>query len=128
MEKTNTIGRRKEASARVRMSSGSGNIVVNGKDYKQHFPQTIYQLIVEQPFKILEQVGKYDVTVNVSGGGVKGQAEAIRLGICRFLQKDNPEWRTILKKAGMLTRDPRVVERKKPGRRKARRSYQFSKR
>ncbi len=128
MENKNTIGRRKEASARVKVSTGSGNIVVNGKDYKQHFPQTIYQLIVEQPFKILEQVGKYDVMVNVAGGGVKGQAEAIRLGICRALQKDNPEWRAILKKAGMLTRDPRVVERKKPGRRKARRSYQFSKR
>jgi small subunit ribosomal protein S9 len=110
------------------MSSGSGNIIVNGKDYKQHFPQTIYQLIIEQPFKLLEQVGKFDVTVNVNGGGVKGQAEAVRLGICRSLQKDNPEWRTILKKAGMLTRDPRVVERKKPGKRKARRSYQFSKR
>ncbi len=128
MENKSTIGRRKEASARVRLSNGSGSIVINGKDYKQHFPQTIYQLIVEQPFKILEQVGKYDVSVNVSGGGVKGQAEAIRLGICRALQKDNPEWRSILKKAGMLTRDPRVVERKKPGRRKARRSFQFSKR
>jgi small subunit ribosomal protein S9 len=128
MENKITIGRRKEASARVKLSSGSGSIVVNGKDYKQYFPQTIYQLIVEQPFKILEQTGKYDVMVNVSGGGVKGQAEAIRLGICRHLQKENPEWRTILKKAGMLTRDPRVVERKKPGRRKARRSYQFSKR
>lgn len=129
MENNNkTIGRRKEASARVTLSNGTGNITINGKDYKQYFPQTIYQLIVEQPFKLLEITGKYDVVVNVSGGGVKGQAEAIRLGIARALQNDNPEWRAALKKAGMLTRDPRVVERKKPGRRKARRSFQFSKR
>jgi small subunit ribosomal protein S9 len=128
MEKTTTLGRRKEASARVNVTNGSGSITVNGKDYKTYFPQNIYQLIVEQPYKLLEQVGKFDATVNVAGGGVKGQAEAVRLGISKALQTINPEWRTILKKAGFLTRDPRAVERKKPGKRKARRSFQFSKR
>ena len=128
MEKNNTLGRRKEAAARIYMSNGTGNIVVNGKDYKVFFPQNIYQLTVEQPFKMVEQTGKFDVMVNVAGGGVKGQAEAIRLGISKALLNINPEWRPVLKKAGFLTRDPRSVERKKPGRRKARRSFQFSKR
>lgn len=128
MEKTNTLGRRKEASARIYLTTGGGAITVNGKDYKTYFPQTIYQLIVEQPYKILEQVGKFDVTVNVAGGGVKGQSEAVRLAISKALIEINPEWRPALKKAGFLTRDPRAVERKKPGKRKARRSFQFSKR
>lgn len=128
MEANKTLGRRKEASARVTLVNGAGTITVNGKDYKTFFPQTIYQLIVEQPFKHLEQNGKFDATVNVTGGGVKGQAEAVRLGLCKALIVVNPEWRTILKKEGWLTRDPRAVERKKPGKRKARRSFQFSKR
>ena len=128
MEANKTLGRRKEASARVTLANGAGTITVNGKDYKTFFPQTIYQLIVEQPFKRLEQIGKFDVTVNVIGGGVKGQAEAVRLGICKALLVVNPEWRPILKKEGWLTRDPRAVERKKPGKAKARRSFQFSKR
>jgi len=127
-ERTNTIGRRKEASARIFVSSGKGTITVNGKDYKEYFPQSIMQLIVEQAFKISEQTGKWDVMANVSGGGIKGQAEAIRLGISRALIKDNPELRPVLKAAGLLTRDPRKVERKKPGKKKARKSFQFSKR
>lgn len=127
-ERINTIGRRKEASARTWVSSGKGNITVNGKDYKEYFPQSIMQLIVEQAFKISEQGGKYDVVINVSGGGIKGQAEAIRLGISRALIKENPELRPVLKAAGLLTRDPRKVERKKPGKKKARKSFQFSKR
>lgn len=128
MESNKTLGRRKEASARVTLTNGNGTITINGKDYKTFFPQTIYQLIVEQPFKQLDQVGKFDASVNVTGGGVKGQAEAVRLGLCKSLIAVNPEWRTILKKEGWLTRDPRAVERKKPGKRKARRSFQFSKR
>lgn len=130
MEKTNSIGRRKEASARVFImpASGDSKIVVNGKDYTDYFPQKIFQQIVEQPFKVLEIPGKYDVIVNVSGGGVKGQAEAIRLGISRSLVKINPEFRPTLKSNKMLTRDPRAVERKKPGRKKARKRFQFSKR
>lgn len=127
-ERINTIGRRKEASARVFVSSGKGSITINGKDYKDYFPQGIFQLIVEQAFKISEQGGKYDVVVNVNGGGTKGQAEAIRLGISRALISENPELRPVLKAAGLLTRDPRKVERKKPGKKKARKSFQFSKR
>lgn len=130
MEKTNSIGRRKEASARVFImpASGDSKIVVNGKNYRDYFPQTIFQQIVEQPFKLLDIGGKYDVVINVSGGGVKGQAEAIRLGIARSLVKVNPEFRAALKANKMLTRDPRAVERKKPGRKKARKRFQFSKR
>ena len=109
-------------------ASGDSKIVVNGKDYTDYFPQKIFQQIVEQPFKVLEIPGKYDVIVNVSGGGVKGQAEAIRLGISRSLVKVNPEFRPTLKSNKMLTRDPRAVERKKPGRKKARKRFQFSKR
>jgi small subunit ribosomal protein S9 len=130
VEKTNAIGRRKEASARVFIMPASGNskIVVNGKDYTDYFPQSIFQQIVEQPFKAVEVDGKYDVIVNVSGGGIKGQAEAIRLGIARSLVKINSEFKAALKAKKMLTRDPRAVERKKPGRRKARKRFQFSKR
>lgn len=130
MERTNALGRRKEATARVNFihGSGSGKITVNGVDYKTYFPQNIYQLIVEQPFKLLELSGKQDVEVTTVGGGVKGQAEAIRLGISRGLLKINPEYRTALKAAGFLSRDPRAVERKKPGRKKARKRFQFSKR
>ncbi|MBA3648614.1 MAG: 30S ribosomal protein S9 [Chitinophagales bacterium] len=130
MEKTNAIGRRKEASARVIIfpASGKSKIVVNGKDYTDYFPQRIFQQVLEQPFNLLEIQDKYDVIVNVNGGGVKGQAEAIRLGIARSLIKVNPEYRPILKTKQMLTRDPRSVERKKPGRKKARKRFQFSKR
>ncbi len=130
MEKTNALGRRKEASARVNFIHGasSGKITINGLDHKTYFPQGIYQLIVEQPFKLLDIAGKFEVAVTALGGGVKGQAEAIRLGISRGLLKINPEYRSALKAAGFLTRDPRAVERKKPGKKKARKSFQFSKR
>ncbi|HAP01531.1 MAG TPA: 30S ribosomal protein S9 [Bacteroidetes bacterium] len=130
MEKTNALGRRKEATARVNIlhGEGSGKFTINGEDYKKYFPQGIYQLIIEQPFKILGLEGRYDFTANTRGGGVKGQAEAIRLGISRALIAINPEYRSLLKKSGLLTRDPRVVERKKPGKKKARKSFQFSKR
>jgi small subunit ribosomal protein S9 len=129
MEKQkNAVGRRKEAVARVYMSKGTGNITVNGKDYKNYFPLMYLQNQVELPLKTLESLAAYDVVVNVQGGGPKGQAEAIKLGIARTLVEFNPENRPALKKEGLMTRDPRSVERKKFGKRKARRSFQFSKR
>ena len=129
MEKqNNAVGRRKEAITRVFLSKGSGNISINGKDYKDYFPLVYLQNQVEAPFKTIESTDQFDVVVNASGGGVKGQAEAIRLGISRALLKVNPDYRPALKLAGLLTRDPRSVERKKPGLKKARKSFQFSKR
>lgn len=129
MEKTIALGRRKEATARVNIvSGGSGKITINGVDYKKYFPQAIYQQLVEQPFVLLNLAGQFDVEANTAGGGVKGQSEAIRLGISRGLLKINAEYRAVLKPNGLLTRDPRAVERKKPGKKKARKSYQFSKR
>jgi small subunit ribosomal protein S9 len=129
-EKIKSIGRRKEASARVILStaSGSSKVIVNGKDYKTYFPQAIYQKLVEQAMEAAEVADKYDFTVNVRGGGIKGQAEAIRLGMARALVKENSELKPKLKSVDMLTRDPRAVERKKPGRKKARKRFQFSKR
>lgn len=129
MEKqTNAVGRRKEAVTRIFLSKGDGKITVNGKDYKTYFPLVYLQNQVEAPFKTVESSDKYDVVVNATGGGVKGQAEATKLGIARALIELNAEYRPALKAAGLLKRDPRAVERKKPGRKKARRSYQFSKR
>ena len=129
MEKQkNGVGRRKEAVTRVFISKGDGKITVNDKDYKTYFPLVYLQNQVERPFKTVEAVGKFDVKVNANGGGVKGQAEAIMLGIARVLVQINPEYRPALKAAGLLKRDPRSVERKKFGHKKARRSYQFSKR
>jgi small subunit ribosomal protein S9 len=122
------VGRRKEAVTRVFLSKGNGQITVNGKDYKTYFSLVYLQNQVEAPFKAVEAADKYDVIVNATGGGVKGQAEAAKLGIARALIEQNAEYRPALKAAGLLTRDPRGVERKKPGRKKARRSYQFSKR
>jgi small subunit ribosomal protein S9 len=127
-EVTNTLGRRKTAVARIYLTSGTGAILVNGRDYKEYFPSEILQIIVNQPFALTKTEGSYDVKVNLDGGGVKGQAEALRLAISRALQVIDPERRPALKKEGFLTRDPRMVERKKPGRRKARRKFQFSKR
>jgi small subunit ribosomal protein S9 len=129
-EKINSIGRRKEATARVFMTAASGDtkITVNGKDYKVFFPQVIYQQLVEQVLLGAEVMNKFDFIVNVKGGGVKGQAEATRLGIARALVKDNSEIKPKLKALDLLTRDPRAVERKKPGRKKARKRFQFSKR
>lgn len=129
MEKQiNNVGRRKEAVARVYLSNGSGNITVNGKDYKEYFPIIYLQNQVELPFKTIESEGQFDVKVNVNGGGPKGQAEAIKLGIARSLCEHNAELRPALKKAGLMKRDPRMVERKKFGKAGARRSFQFSKR
>jgi small subunit ribosomal protein S9 len=129
MEKQkNAVGRRKEAVTRVFLSKGDGKITVNGKDYKTYFPLVYLQNQVEAPLKLSELTGKYDILINAAGGGVKGQAEAAKLGISRAIIELNPELRPVLKAAGLLKRDPRSVERKKPGRKKARRSFQFSKR
>ena len=129
MEKQkNAVGRRKEAVARVYISKDTGNITVNNKEYKQYFPIMYLQNQVELPLKTIDSLNAFDVTVNVQGGGPKGQAEAIKMGIARALCDVNPEFRPALKKEGLMTRDPRSVERKKFGKRKARRSFQFSKR
>jgi small subunit ribosomal protein S9 len=129
MEKQTTgVGRRKEAVTRVFLSKGNGSITVNDKDYKTYFSLVYLQNQVERPFKTIDAVGKFDVKINAGGGGVKGQAEAAMLGISRILVELNPEFRPALKAAGLLKRDPRSVERKKFGHKKARRSYQFSKR
>ncbi len=129
MEKSkNSVGRRKEAVTRVFLSKGSGKIKINDKDYKEYFTLGYLQNQVELPLKTVEVADKFDVVVNASGGGIKGQAEATKLGIARALLQVNAEFRPALKAAGLLRRDPRSVERKKPGRKKARRSYQFSKR
>ncbi|HUB59342.1 MAG TPA: 30S ribosomal protein S9 [Puia sp.] len=129
MEKQkNAVGRRKEAVTRVFLSKGDGKIIINDKDYKQYFTLVYLQNQVELPLKTVELADKYDVKINATGGGIKGQAEAAKLGIARALLEVNAEFRPALKAAGLLRRDPRAVERKKPGRKKARRSYQFSKR
>jgi small subunit ribosomal protein S9 len=129
MEQINAIGRRKASVARVYLMQGTGNITVNGKDYKAYFPQHHIQPSVVQPFGIIGVDNAiYDIKVNVNGGGIKGQAEAIRMGISRALVKLNEDFRTPLKSQKMLTRDARVVERKKYGKPKARKSFQFSKR
>ncbi len=129
MEKQlNAVGRRKEAVTRVFLSKGDGKITVNGKDYKTYFPLVYLQNQLETPLKTVEGTDKYNVVINATGGGVKGQAEAAKLGIARALIELNAEFRPALKAAGLLKRDSRSVERKKPGRKKARRSFQFSKR
>jgi len=129
MEKQkNAVGRRKEAVTRVFLSKGDGKITINGKDYKTYFPLMYLQNQVEAPLKTIDSTDKFDITVNATGGGVKGQAEAVKLGIARVLLQVNPEYRPALKLAGLLTRNPRSVERKKPGKKKARKSFQFSKR
>ncbi len=128
MEIINTIGRRKTSIARVYMKPGKGTITVNNRELGSYFKSDILQTTVKQALTLAKADGSYDVTVNVEGGGIKGQAEAIRLGIARALVKTNTENRAPLKKEGLLTRDSRMVERKKPGRRKARRRFQFSKR
>lgn len=122
------VGRRKEAVTRIFMSKGDGNITVNDKDYKVYFPLVYLQNQVERPLKTIDVANKFDVKINATGGGLKGQAEAAMLGIARALVEVNPEFRPALKAAGLLKRDPRSVERKKFGHKKARRSFQFSKR
>ncbi|HSH53027.1 MAG TPA: 30S ribosomal protein S9 [Bacteroidales bacterium] len=128
MEVINALGRRKSAVARVYLSEGKGNFTVNNRGIESFFTTKSLQYIANQPLNLLEVKSKYDVKVNIYGGGIKGQAEAVRLGISRALNKANPEFRDALKKAGFLMRDSRVVERKKPGQPKARKQFQFSKR
>ena len=128
MDVTNTIGRRKTSVARLYMQPGNGAITINSKELATYFPTEILQTIVKQPLNMVDEAGNYDLKINVDGGGFKGQAEAIRLAVARALVSINEEHRPPLKKEGFLTRDPRMVERKKYGRRKARRAFQFSKR
>ena len=128
MEVINTIGRRKASVARVYMSDGKGQIIVNGRDFKDYFPDKLLHYVVEQPLNLLELRDNYDIKVNLVGGGMTGQAEALRLGISRALIKINPDYKPALRAEGFVTRDPRVVERKKPGQPKARKKFQFSKR
>ncbi|GAB2782935.1 30S ribosomal protein S9 [Rhabdobacter roseus] len=128
MEVINKIGRRKTAVARIYMTPGKGEIQVNGRDYKEYFPFEVHQIVLQQPFSTINAGESYDVKVNVRGGGIKGQAEAVRMAIARALVEYSADNRPALKKEGFLTRDPRMVERKKYGRRKARRRFQFSKR
>ncbi|MEO1009720.1 MAG: 30S ribosomal protein S9 [Bacteroidota bacterium] len=128
METIHKIGRRKTAVARVYVSEGKGNITVNQRDLNDYFPTATLQYKVKQPFALTETEGNYDVKVNVYGGGITGQAEAIRLALSRVMCEVNEENRTVLKPEGLLTRDPRMVERKKYGQKKARKKFQFSKR
>lgn len=128
MEKVNAIGRRKAAVARVYLSEGTGNIVIDKRPLDKYFPSSILQYVVKQPLNKLEVADKYDIMAHLDGGGYKGQAEALRLAIARALVKINPEDKPLLRSEGFMTRDPRVVERKKPGRPKARKRFQFSKR
>jgi len=128
MEIINTTGRRKTSIARVYVKPGKGQIIINDRELAAYFVSEIHQTTVKQALTLLKVDGTYDVAVNVEGGGIKGQAEAIRLGISRAMVQVNPEHRAALRKEGLMTRDSRMVERKKPGRRKARRKFQFSKR
>jgi small subunit ribosomal protein S9 len=128
MDVINVIGRRKTAVARIYMKEGNGQVTINNKDYKEYFTTAGLQYKVMQPFELTDNMGKYDVKVNLDGGGITGQAEALRLAISRALVQIDEEYRPTLKKEGLLRRDPRMVERKKPGQPKARKRFQFSKR
>ena len=128
METVNAVGRRKAAVARVILKEGNGTITINRRPLEVYFPSSNLQYIVKQPLSLLDVAEKYDVNVNLDGGGYKGQAEALRLAIARALVKVNPEDKSALRKEGFMTRDPRSVERKKPGQPKARKRFQFSKR
>jgi len=128
MSVTNTSGRRKTAVARIYLKDGNGAITVNGKDHKVYFPTLPLQYIVNQSLEVSELTGRYDITVNVQGGGVKGQAEAVRLAIAKAIVELDAEKKPALRAKGLMTRDMRMVERKKPGRAKARKKFQFSKR
>ena len=128
MEQINAVGRRKAAIARVYLSEGNGEITINKRALEEYFPSPILQYIVKQPLNTLEAAEKYNIKVNLIGGGYKGQAEALRLAIARALVKINAEDKSALRKEGFMTRDPRAVERKKPGQPKARKRFQFSKR
>lgn len=128
MEVVNTIGRRKTAVARIYLKDGKGEIIVNGRKFEDYFPTEVLQIIVKQPLALIEQAESFDIKVNVDGGGISGQAEAVRHAISRALVEVDAESRPAIKKEGFLTRDPRMVERKKYGRAKARKRFQFSKR
>ena len=128
MEQINAVGRRKAAIARVFVKEGKGEITINKRSLETYFPSSILQFIVKQPLALLDVVGKYDIKVHLCGGGYKGQADALRLGIARALVKINADDKAALRAAGFVTRDPRAVERKKPGQPKARKRFQFSKR
>lgn len=128
MPTTNTSGRRKTAVARIYLNAGSGNVTVNGKDYKEYFPTLPLQYIVNQASEVSGTAGQYDIKVNVAGGGIKGQAEAVRLAIAKAIVELDAEKKPALRAKGIMTRDDRMVERKKPGRKKARKRFQFSKR
>jgi len=128
VEVIHKIGRRKTSVARIYLSKGKDKMIINGKDYKNYFPTTSLQYKIIQPFKLTDNLGKYDLSVNVYGGGITGQVEAIRLAISRALCEISDDNRPLLKKEGLLTRDPRMVERKKFGQKKARKKFQFSKR
>jgi small subunit ribosomal protein S9 len=128
MDVINKIGRRKTAVARIYLKDGSGKITVNKRDYKEYFPLATLQYVVKQPLDITESTDKYDIQVNLDGGGITGQAEALRLAISRALVEIDPEFRPMLKAKGLMRRDPRMVERKKFGQKKARKKFQFSKR
>ncbi|MFO7257356.1 MAG: 30S ribosomal protein S9 [Bacteroidota bacterium] len=128
MDRINTIGRRKTAVARVYLKPGKGEVKINNKALDAYFLSEIHQTLVKQPLAVVKSDGEFDITVNVEGGGIRGQAEAVRLGIARALVQVNAEHKPVLRKEGLLTRDSRMVERKKYGRRKARRRFQFSKR
>jgi small subunit ribosomal protein S9 len=128
MQVINTVGRRKTAVARIYMKPGTGGVTINGREMAHYFPTEVLQIILNQPFGVVNATGKYDLKVNVRGGGIAGQAEAIRMAIARALCEADTENRPPLKKEGFLTRDSRMVERKKYGRRKARKRFQFSKR
>ena len=128
MEVIHKIGRRKTSVARIYLSKGKDKMIINGKDYKDYFPTTSLQYKIIQPFKLTDNLGKFNLSVNVYGGGITGQVEAIRLAISRALCEISDDNRPLLKKEGLLTRDPRMVERKKFGQKKARKKFQFSKR
>jgi small subunit ribosomal protein S9 len=128
MEVINALGRRKTAVARVYLTKGKGNISINKKSLTEVFPVDVLQAKVNQPFVLTDTVGQYDIKVNVAGGGINGQAEAIRLGISRALVEVSADYKSLLRTEGLMTRDPRMVERKKPGQPKARKKFQFSKR
>ena len=123
-----STGRRKTSTARVYLSSGEGSILVNDLPLEEYFGREVARILVKQPIKLVDMEGKFDVKVNVSGGGITGQVEAVRLAISRALCQFDPENRSALKVEGLMTRDPRMVERKKPGQKKARKKFQFSKR
>jgi small subunit ribosomal protein S9 len=128
MQVINTVGRRKTAVARIYMKAGKGDMVVNGREMAVYFPTEVLQIVANQPFGVVEAIGKFDLKINVRGGGISGQAEAVRMAIARALCEVDIENRPPLKKEGFLTRDSRMVERKKYGRAKARKRFQFSKR